>query len=794
MPGKKKRVVKKKAATRRKAGAAGAGKRKRGAASRRKRKGYRWSTRLLALLFLFALAGSVYLLYLDHRVRTTFEGKRWAVPAQVYGRPLELYVGAAIGREQLETEFKHLGYQKVSHPRKAASWSRNRERFLVRTRPFRFWDGSEPSRLLDLRIQDGRITQLLDGNGRELALVRLEAPSIGTLYPAHNEDRVLISRAQLPEPLVAALLAVEDRDFFSHHGVNPKSILRALWANIRAGGVVQGGSTLTQQLVKNLYLSRERTLSRKINEALMALLLDARYDKDDILTAYANEIYLGQQGDRAIHGFALASRFYFNRPLGELDLSQLALLAGMIRGPSLYDPRRHPERARERRDLVLSLMAEQGAISDRQRQRAQQAPLQVGRRSAGAETRYPAFLSLVRRQLIRDYREEDLTSEGLRIFTTLDPWIQSRAERALAERLEKLDRRVRLPAGTLEGAVVVAAGSSGEVQALVSGRESAYAGFNRALDAVRPIGSLIKPVVYLAALNQPRRFTLATLLEDEAVSLEVAGGKRWTPQNYDRKSHGPVPLYQALAHSYNLATVRLGLEVGLGRVTGMLRDLGVERDVDEVPALLLGAVALSPLEVAQLYQTISANGFHTPLRAIREVQSSDGETLQHYPLTVRQAVDQGAAYLLTRALQEVVRSGTGRALAARFSADRQLAGKTGTTDELRDSWFAGFDGERVAVVWVGRDDNSPAGLTGAAGALPVWGDLMAPLDGSAPQPPPVDRVEWVWVDPASGLRADAQCAGAVELPFLPGSAPLTASGCVRTPSGSVTDFFKGLFE
>ncbi|MCB1761100.1 MAG: penicillin-binding protein 1B [Gammaproteobacteria bacterium] len=793
MPGRKKRVLKKNT-PRRKPGAAGSGKRKRGAASRSRRRGYRWSTRLLALLLLFGLVGAVYLLYLDHRVRATFEGKRWAVPAQVYGRPLELYVGAAIGIEQLTAELKHLGYRQVSHPHKAASWSRNRGRFLIRSRPFRFWDGSEPSRLLDLRIDDNHVIQLLDGEGRELPLVRLEAPSIGTLYPAHNEDRVLVTRQQLPELLVAALLAVEDREFFTHHGVNPKSILRALWANIRAGEVVQGGSTLTQQLVKNLYLSRERTLSRKINEALMALMLDARYDKDEILTAYANEIYLGQQGDRAIHGFALASRFYFNRPLGELELPQLALLAGMIRGPSLYDPRRHPERARERRDLVLGLMAAQGAISDAQRAQAQQAQLQVGRRSEGAETRYPAFLSLVKRQLIRDYREEDLTSEGLRIFTTLDPWVQERAEAALAGRLARLDRQARLPAGTLEGAVVVAAGSSGEVQALVSGREPGYAGFNRALDAVRPIGSLIKPVVYLAALAQPRRFTLATLLEDEPVSLEVAGGKEWTPQNYDHQAHGAVPLYQALAYSYNLATVRLGLELGVGRVTRMLRDLGVEREVEEVPALLLGAVALSPLEVAQIYQTVSANGFHTPLRAIREVQSSGGEALQRYPLTVRQVVDQGAAYLLTRALQEVVRSGTGRRLAGVLPSERQAAGKTGTTDELRDSWFAGFDGDRVAVVWVGRDDNSPAGLTGAAGALPVWGDLMAPLDGRAPQLPPGNAVEWAWVDPASGLRADAQCSGAVELPFLPGSAPQTRSGCVQGPAGGLGDFFRGFFQ
>jgi len=763
-------------------------------AGRKKKGGYGWSTRLLALAFLFSLVSGVYLLYLDNLVQVKFDGKRWSVPARVYGRPLDLYAGAQISPEQFSQELIRLGYRKVRHPQAQASWSRNRNRFLVRTRPFTFWNGAEPGRYLDLRFASDRLTGLYNAAGAALPLVRMEAPEVGSLYPSHNEDRLLISRDQLPDLLVKGLLAVEDRSFYSHHGVDPRAIMRAIWANIRAGGLVQGGSTLTQQLIKNLYLTRERTLWRKLNEAAMALMLDARYDKDEILEAYANEIYLGQDGNRAIHGFGLASRFYFNRPLGELDLPRLALLVGMIRGPSLYDPRRNPSRAKKRRDLVLELMQQEGVISEPQKQQAIESPLGIDKPGSGGEVRYPAFLSLVRRQLHSDYREEDLTSEGLRIFSTLDPWVQEQSEKALSSRLGKLEKRHRLPAGKLEGAVVVAAADSGEVLAVVSGRKPEYSGFNRALDAVRPIGSLVKPVVYLAALVQPNRYTLTTRIQDEPVSLKLAGGKRWTPANYDRKTHGPVTLFQALTHSYNLATVNLGMELGLDAVIDLLAELGVKRKVDVVPALLLGALSLSPLEVAQLYQTLAAGGFHSPLRAIREVQSQDGEAIQRYPLTVRQSVDQGPVYLLNRNLQEVVSSGTGRGLSAFLPADLHLAGKTGTTDELRDSWFAGFDSDRVAVVWVGRDDNSPAGLTGSQGAMRVWGDLMQRLRPDPLHLPAPASVDSVWVDADSGLLADAKCANAALMPYVKGSAPVTESSCIVGSEQRIGDFFRGLFE
>jgi len=462
-----------------------------------------WKFRLFSLGLLVCLVFGVYLLYLDHTVRLKFEGKRWAVPARVYGQALELYAGAAVSPEHLTHTLSRLGYKKVTHPKKAATWSRKGDRFLIKTRDFRFWDTQASSRLLDVRFRAGRVDDLLNANGQDLALFRLEAPVIGSIYPSHHEDRVLVKRAELPESLIQALIVMEDRSFYTHHGVNVMAIARAMLANVRAGGLVQGGSTLTQQLVKNFYLTRERSLKRKVNEALMALMLDAHYEKDQILEAYANEIYLGQDGARAIHGFGLASQFYFNRRLKELDLSQLALLVAQVRGPSYYDPRRHPSRAKKRRNLVLSVMLDHKLISNKVAKRAMASPLGVTAKKGRASVNYPAFLDLVRRQLHRDYNPEDLTSEGLRIFTTLDPWTQKKMEQAVTRRLDKLEKTKRLPKRKLQAAAIVVDSSSGEVRGLVGGRRAGYAGFNRALDAIRPIGSLIKPVVpvFPAILN-----------------------------------------------------------------------------------------------------------------------------------------------------------------------------------------------------------------------------------------------------------------------------------------------------
>ena len=748
----------------------------------------------LKVLLVLAFLGLVYMAWLDFQVYRQFEGKRWALPAKVYARPLELYAGAELGPEQFARELNLLGYRQAPSLQQPGDVSRDGLRFHLWTRGFAFSDGDEPARQLRLRFSKQRLesVEALRGDSG-VSLLRLEPLQVGAIHPARHEDRLLVRHQEVPELLVQALIAVEDRDFYDHYGISLRGIGRALWVNLRAGGVVQGGSTLTQQLVKNFLLSSERSLVRKVNEALMALLVERRYDKDEILEAYLNEVYLAQDGNRAIHGFGLASRHIFDRPLAELKPEQMALLVGIVKGPSFYDPLRHPQRATQRRNLVLEQMAEQGILTPEQLKTLSASPLQVVRHRPQSSNRAPAFMDLVRLQLQRDYQDTDLQSEGLRIFTTLDPQVQETLEQALGRQLTRLERQRSLADKELQGAGVVTS-VAGEVLAMVGDREPQAAGFNRALQARRPVGSLLKPAVFLSALEQPQRYHLATLLNDEPLRLEQRGGEPWEPQNYDKQFHGEVPLYQALVHSYNVATARLGLELGLPRVIDTLRELGLEQTLRPYPSLMLGAVDLSPWKVTEMYQTFASGGFRVPLRAIREVVALDGTPLQRYPLQVQAVVAPEPIYLLTVALQGVVREGTASGLAQWLHPQLQVAGKTGTTDDLRDSWFAGYSADHLAVIWVGRDDNQAMGLTGTTGAMQVWGELFSRMPSRSLEPQPPEGVEWLWVDAASGLRSEQGCPGAVPLPFIRGSAPVEMAPCARVPAPRPLQWLRELFQ
>ena len=544
---------------------------------------------------------------------------------------------------------------------------------------------------------------------------------------------------------------------------------------------------------KNFYLTNERTLARKATEAMMAVLLELHYDKKEILEAYLNEVFLGQDGQRAVHGFGLASQYFFSQPLSELKLDQVALLVGMVKGPTYYNPRRQPERALQRRNLVLDVLVEQGVVTQEQAAAAKQKPLGVTQRGSMADSSFPAFLDLVKRQLREDYREQDLTEEGLRIFTSFDPILQLKAETALLDSLKRMSGRKG--ADEVEAGMVVTNPETGEVQVLIGSRQPRFAGFNRALDAVRPIGSLIKPAIYLAALERPSQYTLTSWLEDQPFSIKGQDGQVWTPQNYDRKAHGSVYLYQSLANSYNLSSVKLGMELGVPTVLKTLDRLGVEQKWPAYPSMLLGAGALSPLEVADMYQTIANGGFNTPLRAIRSVLTAEGEPLKRYPFQIQQRFDAGAIYLLQSAMQRTLREGTGRSVYNRLPGSLTLAGKTGTSNDSRDSWFAGFSQDLLAVVWMGRDDNGPTPFTGASGALQVWTDFMYradPLPLDMPQP---DNIVQAWMDPRSGLGSDPSCPGAVQMPYIRGSEPAPGSACgLQAPVDSVMDWVRGWLD
>lgn len=732
-----------------------------------------------------------WMVYLDAVVTSRFEGRRFEVPSRVYARPLELYNGAGVSSGALERELSLSGYRKGDGV-KPGSYRRNGGHFIISTRGFRFPDGNEPRRKLSLNIYGDRIQDFSVSSGDNAAIVRIEPARIGGIYPAHKEDRILVRLDEVPVQLPAALMAVEDRKFYDHFGIAPASIGRAMLANIRAGRVVQGGSTLTQQLVKNFFLTRDQTLLRKGNEALMSILLELHYDKNDILETYLNEVYLGQAGTRSINGFGLASQFYFGESLQDLDVHQVALLVGMVKGPSYYNPRRHPKRATQRRNLVISEMEDANLIDSSKAARARGLPLGVSAKPSYSENRYPAYIDLVRRHLARDYKEEDLRSEGLRIFTTLNPAIQYAAEYAVTDTLPRLASGDTAEA--LEATLVVTAKDTGEVLALVGGKDPQFAGFNRALDANRPIGSLIKPFTYLTALEQPDRYTLMTQLQDKSFTLEFDDGRRWSPTNYDGKERGDVPLHRALSKSYNLPAVRVGLDVGVPAVRETLRAFGVVTPISEYPSMLLGSVSMSPVTVAQIYQGLATSGFNTPLRTIREVTDSGGGALSRYSLEVDQVADPAAVHLLQYAMQETMQEGTGRSAYYSVPKELTLAGKTGTTDDGRDSWFAGFSGDLLAVAWVGRDDNGPTVLTGATGALPVWSRFMAqvPQHGFSPVVP--DGVNYHWVDPEKQALTDEYCDNARLLPFISGSEPTQTVSCSGTFERKIRGWFEGLFQ
>lgn len=722
-----------------------------------------------AALVLAVLA--LYIALLDRQIVRQFEGRRWDLPAQVYARPLEIYAGLRLTADDLQRELTALGYTSTRTVKSQGTFSRTPQRIAVFTRPFQFWDGAEPSRRATIRFDGGTVAGLADTSGQELSLplLRLDPPFIGNIFTTHGEDRMVLGPDDVPVILLDGLKVVEDRDFDRHGGVSLRAIARAMWANVRAGGIEQGGSTLTQQLVRSYFLDNRRTLTRKLREALMSVLLELHFEKPDILNAYVNEIYLGQAGDRAIHGFGLASQFYFGRPLAELQTQDIALLIAVVRGPSYYDPRRHPERARERRNMVLDLMAGFGVIDPEEAGRAKSRELGVRGTASNFASYNPTFMDLVRRELRADYKEEDLENAGLRIMTTLDPRIQALAELRLAEGLAELERtRRKKKSSPLDGAIIVTGTQTPDVVAIVGGRNARLKGFNRALDAQRPIGSLVKPVVYLAGF-QSGRYTAATVLEDAPLTIRLDTGKTWQPQNYDRQYRGPVPAVRALAESLNTPTVRLGMDVGPKRVAALLKGLGLETAPPPLPSLLLGSLALSPIEVAQIYNSLANGGFRAPLKTVRAVLDADGKPLERYQLKISRAADPAAVQELNASLTQVVARGTGHGARTWLPPDLVVAGKTGTSDDLRDSWFAGFTNDHVTVVWVGADDNSPTGLTGASGALPVWARLVAGFGDAGYEPTPAAGLENVPFDFATGMMAAAGCGDPVTLPLPVGT-------------------------
>ncbi len=706
---------------------------KKGRTPRKKRS---WLWFLLKLLIVLLVIFVAYGVYLDQKIRSRIDGKVWQLPAAVYGRMVNLEPDMPYSKNEMVKLLEATQYRQVTRMTRPGEFTVQGNNIDMLRRPFDFPDSKEGQIRARLTFSNDRLESIKNlDTGREFGFFRLDPRLITMLSSPNGEQRLFVPRTGFPDLLVDTLVATEDRHFYEHDGISLYSIGRAFLANITAGRAVQGGSTLTQQLVKNLFLTNQRTLWRKANEAYMALIMDARYGKDRILELYLNEVYLGQSGDDQIRGFPLASLYYFGRPVEELSLDQQALLVGMVKGASLYNPWRNPKLALERRNLVLRLLQQQKIIDQELYDMLSARPLGVQPRG-GVISPQPAFMQMVRQQLHDKLGDKVQDLSGVKIFTTFDPVAQDAAEKAVSEGIPALMKQRKL--NDLESAMVVVDRFSGEVRAMVGGAKPDFAGYNRAMQARRSIGSLAKPATYLTALSQPDKYRLNTWIADAPLSIPQPGGKTWSPQNDDRRFSGQVMLVDALTRSMNVPTVNLGLSLGLPAVTETWIKLGVPKDqLTPVPAMLLGALNLTPVEVAQAFQTIASGGNRAEMSALRSVIAEDGTALyQSYPQSER-AVPAQAAYMTLYTMQQVMQRGTGRALGGKFPK-LHLAGKTGTTNNQVDTWFAGIDGKEVVITWVGRDNNQPTRLYGSSGAMSIYQRYLSnqspiPLDLVAPE-------------------------------------------------------------
>ncbi len=723
--------------------------------------------------------------------KDAFSGALWELPSQVYARPLELYVGKKLRLSSLEKELKYLDYKSIQSVSEPGTYYINGGDVLIYKKSFRFWDKKEKAQLIRISVNKGKIIDIINMNSLDsITITRIEPVLIGSIYPANQQDRILIKEKDVPNILKDGLIASEDRRFYSHFGVDLRGLARAVIRGLQGGGIKQGASTITQQYIKNHYLTNKRKLSRKVKEALMAIVIEQNYSKEQILEGYLNEIYLGQDGSRAIHGFGLASKFYFGKKLKELGLHQIASLIALVKEPSRANPFKHPDYAKRRRSLILKTFVIRGLISQKDATLAKQLPLDTTYHASNqSNDKYHSFLSVVYKQLKEHYNTKNLPA-GLNFFTTLDPIIQESAEREIRKTLTSLERKKHLRKNFLQAASVIIDSQTAEIVAIVGDRNPKTKGYNRAIQAKRQPGSLLKPAVYLAALEHPQRYNLGTLIDDSPLRYE-SGGEVWAPKNYTKKNKGKVLLIDALVKSYNIPTARIGLDLGLDDIVSTLKRLGATSNIPEYPSIVLGSVAMSPFEVAQIYETLASGGYHMPLRSIRYIIDRQGKPIEQFSIKNTKQISEAPYYLIIKAMQEVVKGGTARSLSSKISKKLNIAGKTGTTDDYRDSWFAGFSGNYLNVVWVGNDDNKKTKLSGSTGALPVWRNIMSNLNLEKLDIPKPDSIKEYTIDTKNGLLMTNDCKGVSKsrtLPFIVGYEPTELTSCYVEPDFEDFDY------
>lgn len=746
----------------------------------------------LAVSIFFAAVVAV----IDYRVTSKLDGVLWTVPAKIYSRPLELAEGFNFNKNNLIKELEMLSYKKVSNPQRPGQFSFTKNELKIFLRGYM----DQKPGFFSLSYEDSQIKSIKNQLGISEDLIKLEPTVIGGMYPSHMEDRVLLNWPEVPQILVDTILSVEDQNFFNHYGVSLKSISRAFLRNIQAGEVEQGGSTITQQLAKSLFFSSEQTIRRKVMEAIASLLIELHYSKEEILLAYINDVYLAQSGKRAIHGFGMGAQHFFGTSINNLATDQIALLVGMLKGPSLYNPRRNPNNAAERRNLVLGVLNRSNKISDSQLEALKSKELGIATPNYRTETKHPAFHDIVRLELQKNFDERELRTLGLAIETNLDPVLQESLERSLSDTKTQLIKKYGSKLSELEGAAVAVDISNGEVRAVVGSTEPYSYGFNRSINAIRPIGSLVKPFIYLTALNQYEDYTLTTILDDSKFSM-VSGGKVWEPDNFDKQFHGQIPLHVALWQSYNIASARLGLDIGFEAVEEMFSKLGIQKEVPNYPSLFIGSFELSPYQAIQAYQTIAADGFYSPLRSIRQIKDTKGEIEFLYPYSIEQKIRPEPIALLKFAMQQTFERGTARGYTKKKIKSWNAGGKTGTSDDQRDSWFVGFAGDLLVLVWLGFDDNRQTPLTGRTGAFQVWKNFINEVNPVKTDKTSLSRIDYFWTDMQDGQLSGERCKNSLLVPFIKGTEPKvipnvrkTCSNKNRRPTESVVDKLKEVFE
>ena len=733
---------------------------------------------------------------IDYRVTTKLDGVLWTVPAKLYSRPMELAESIEINRNNLIRELEMLSYKEVLQPERSGQFSLSKDSLKIYLRGYK----DQRPGIFNIAFRESEVKSIKNQLGLSEDLIKLEPIVIGGMYPAHMEDRVLLDWPEVPQILIETILAVEDQNFFNHYGISLRSISRAFLTNIKAGEVEQGGSTITQQLAKSLFFTSEQTIRRKVMEAIASLLIEFHYSKEEILLAYINDVFLAQSGRRAIHGFGMGAQHFFGTSIKNLDKDQIALLVGMLKGPSLYNPRRNPKNATKRRNLVLSILNKSQKLSDTEFEQLKIKELGTAPPNYRTETKYPAFHDLVRIELQENFNEKDLRTKGLAIETNVDPILQASLEDSIVKTKKQLIEKYGTKLNELEGAAIAVDISNGEVKAVVGSSSPSSYGFNRSINAIRPIGSLVKPFIYLTALDKYDQYNLTTILDDSKLSVP-SGGVIWEPDNFDKKFHGNIPLHVALWQSYNIASARLGLDIGFEAVASMFSKLGIKKQFQNYPSLFIGSFELSPYQAIQAYQTIAADGFYTPLRSIREIKDVKGEIEFSYPYSIEQRIRPEPVALIKFAMQQTFERGTARGYSSKDIQSWNAGGKTGTSDDQRDSWFVGFAGETLVLVWLGFDDNRQTPLTGRTGAFQVWKNFIDDIKPVSKQKTVLPRINYVWTDMNDGLLSGKKCKNSLLVPFIEGTEPNITPNVRRkcsnrneNPSEGLLDKLKEAFE